>query len=1329
MNYLKELGFLFIFTVSALQAQEINLNWEPREDLNISLPASVKIFEAMGNLPDGKPLRAMYAKIDLSDENLKLRSIGSNSIRETTIETYERGDGILAINGGYFATNASVSTIIQDGEVIAAGPNEETIRGAFGIKNGIPEIAWVNSDNLQDIPKKFESPKITSKAEKWDVSQGVGGGPVLIKNGEIKVTSTEEGFAGSHLLRHPRSAIGYKDKHTLIMMVVDGRQEASAGVTLKELANLMLNLGAVEALNLDGGGSSALIAANEVVNIPTDITGGNRNSLRKNAGALVISEIQASEQPKSIIYDTESENYSETGIWKTGNQVNYYGESLSRSATSNQTNKALYDFKNLQRKEYQLAAWITVNTAENVEKVNYILHSKGKSDTINLSQNSLNNLGKWNVLGNIEIGAEDSLEIIGATEGKFITDAIRLVPIKSSPEIPRRGDLRIAVISDLNSGLGAANYEWQVDSIINRIPKIWKPDLVICGGDMVAGMGVSKTEQLQKMWDGFDKHIAQPLKDAKIPFAFTLGNHDGPRSYPIEHKFAKKFWNKNEHKPDLNFVDDSHFPNYYSFVMNQEPRGKNFKYEAKNNFKDRDKPQDNQEPRGKPTRYELENTFKKLRGKPRGIKPSGEIKPTGGDNIFFVSWEASSAQITHENLEWLKEQFQTPEAKKAKFRFVMGHMPLYSVAQERDSKGNVLEEPEKLRKLLEEYNVHTYISGHQHAYYPGKRGELELLNTGAAGSGPRAWLTQNRAPVNTITIMDIFMEKDSISYSTYDIKKKKASEMALFNEKSLPSAMFGINGYMLRRDNKKAKSAKGFLSSLNTEGHDISGIGHVKARIEKNQLHISGEIFNLKEAFSEENPIAIYQGRNTETGKFLKGLKIQDFENGSGQFTGKIKLTDKIGDYLSIGGLYLELKTKNGSLRTQLYPKDNKAPQPTQITSHDPKNIYAVRSIEALYELKWEETLDEDGDFVSFIYQLSRNKGFSEIVFQKKTGRETGLKMTEKEWFKLLGNAELNEPVTFYHRVIVSDGSNFSSSEIKEFRLMKSDEPLDDFAEIAAPKYVFKGKIENSGAGYGAEWDNEGKLWLADYNRGLIIKTEANEDADFSPLTSVKLNDKIYKLNPVNGIGIAEDGNILAGINRKLIKIDSETGKAIAVWEAPEGARAITSPRAAMNGEIYAMSLFGEDPNYVLKQKGETFELIRTIRLEGRNLSRTFDMTSDGKTLYFPSPGSPEIQVYNSKDGETYKKQKSISSISAGSSAIDVDENSIFLATRSSGVTPSTFHYRNEEKQQMWTLKLPEVNGAEPRGIGVSKDGNSLIFCSWDKGGGYYLFERKAVSK
>ncbi len=59
------------------------------------------------------------------------------------------------------------------------------------------------------------------------------------------------------------------EKGALILMVVDGRQERSRGVSLDELAILMHELDVVEAMNLDGGGSSTLVVDNTLVNRPT----------------------------------------------------------------------------------------------------------------------------------------------------------------------------------------------------------------------------------------------------------------------------------------------------------------------------------------------------------------------------------------------------------------------------------------------------------------------------------------------------------------------------------------------------------------------------------------------------------------------------------------------------------------------------------------------------------------------------------------------------------------------------------------------------------------------------------------------------------------------------------------------------------------------------------------------------------------------------------------------------------------------------------------------------------------------------------------------------
>jgi exopolysaccharide biosynthesis protein len=75
---------------------------------------------------------------------------------------------------------------------------------------------------------------------------------------------------------HPRTAVGVdRDAGQVLLLVVDGRSDTSRGATLVELANLMLGLGADEALNLDGGGSSTLVGRRpaggvRVLNTPSD---------------------------------------------------------------------------------------------------------------------------------------------------------------------------------------------------------------------------------------------------------------------------------------------------------------------------------------------------------------------------------------------------------------------------------------------------------------------------------------------------------------------------------------------------------------------------------------------------------------------------------------------------------------------------------------------------------------------------------------------------------------------------------------------------------------------------------------------------------------------------------------------------------------------------------------------------------------------------------------------------------------------------------------------------------------------------------------------------
>jgi Calcineurin-like phosphoesterase len=303
---------------------------------------------------------------------------------------------------------------------------------------------------------------------------------------------------------------------------------------------------------------------------------------------------------------------------------------------------------------------------------------------------------------------------------------------------PVRGDVRIVVISDLNSQYGSTDYEPEVHQAIALLPD-WQPDLVLCSGDMVAGMSKQLSNaQVEAMWEGFDRAIGAPLRKANLPLGFTLGNHDasgavgsrGQLTFERDRRLAQAYWRT--HSPQLQFVDRDHFPFYYSFAQK---------------------------------------------------------------NIFYLIWDASTAVISAQQLAWTEQSLKSSAAKQATIRIAVGHLPLYGIAVGREKPGEFLDRAENLRSLLEKYQVHTYISGHDHAYFPGHCGRLQLLHTGALGTGPRRWLNSDLSPRKTLTVVDIGLADASTRYTTYDLTHR-----TLLDAKILPRMISAPNGSVLRRD-------------------------------------------------------------------------------------------------------------------------------------------------------------------------------------------------------------------------------------------------------------------------------------------------------------------------------------------------------------------------------------------------------------------------------------------------------------------------------------------------------------------------------------------------
>ncbi len=140
----------------------------------------------------------------------------------------------------------------------------------------IPENGYVIVGPESQIGPFLNSRKFNfdvKMSPNWkDVNHILSGGPYLVKNGEIYVDMTAEKLA-SVGGRNPRTAIGYTKDNNLILITADGREGASVGLTLNELANLMKQLGCVNAMNLDGGGSTVMYVDGHVVNKPA-VQGG-----------------------------------------------------------------------------------------------------------------------------------------------------------------------------------------------------------------------------------------------------------------------------------------------------------------------------------------------------------------------------------------------------------------------------------------------------------------------------------------------------------------------------------------------------------------------------------------------------------------------------------------------------------------------------------------------------------------------------------------------------------------------------------------------------------------------------------------------------------------------------------------------------------------------------------------------------------------------------------------------------------------------------------------------------------------------------------------------
>jgi hypothetical protein len=302
-------GFLLLLLPAGICRAQ--LRWQRVDTAYGPLPSSVHVYRCADTLHE-LPFLAYYVSARLKDKHLQFTASTGQGKRFTPAQYYQLEQfPLVVVNCAFFSlrTGELFSLVVKDGHMLSynvgalrgAGADSALYyyptRGAIGIDRGrSADVAWTFTDSSRRWPYAWEDMPVIAKGTDtvpsifnfndiewkwWKMRTAVGGGPVLIHDGRMRITDREEQlFPGSPTHRFgehlPRTAMGYTRDGRLIILVVQGRTPGvAAGASLEEEAAILLELGCYEALNLDGGGSSCMLVNGKETITPSD-AGGQR---------------------------------------------------------------------------------------------------------------------------------------------------------------------------------------------------------------------------------------------------------------------------------------------------------------------------------------------------------------------------------------------------------------------------------------------------------------------------------------------------------------------------------------------------------------------------------------------------------------------------------------------------------------------------------------------------------------------------------------------------------------------------------------------------------------------------------------------------------------------------------------------------------------------------------------------------------------------------------------------------------------------------------------------------------------------------------------------
>jgi len=439
---MKKCIFLVLLVFGSLFIKGQEISWED-VSAQQSLPQGLKMFH--GTLAGNSTFFAYYFEVDMNNPDIAVRPYLRASSAQVNAFTALVG-AYAAINGGFFSGSSSVSSIVYPGEVQArnlisvsrtVGGVTQTypvIRPVFALNTDrtlATEWVYHHSYNFDDIyvyeePLQYicEDPNplpIPIKADGFqyeDIAYAIGGGPMLIKDGEIDIDYCEGVWWGSGVLMtdfRPRTAVGYTTDKKVIMFVTNSMK-------IGDMAQELLNLGCVGAMNLDGGGSTAMAVGNESIYtqgraVPSILAVVHSDSL--NIPALPTFEKFYDTGDEGVFYQGSWFNTANPGSWESPSRLHALG-----------THEDFYHFPlNLPASgEYEVYAWWTAHSNRATNTPFFITHAEGVSE---VPMNQTIGGSMWNLVGafNFNGTEEEAVRITAAatTNQYVVADGLRIV--------------------------------------------------------------------------------------------------------------------------------------------------------------------------------------------------------------------------------------------------------------------------------------------------------------------------------------------------------------------------------------------------------------------------------------------------------------------------------------------------------------------------------------------------------------------------------------------------------------------------------------------------------------------------------------------------------------------------------------------------------------------------------------------------------------------------------------------------------------------------------------------------------------------------------------